>query len=384
MPIQMVSKGAAPSKDAKPTPPPKPVPSKDTAGSEFNPRRIAARARQACRRCGEAVPKGVLIERITDPLTGGYVWVHAHCAPGTAPPAQPAPDSGAIEDLREEVESLRATVAELSAATPKRLEVVIGSAPPVKLEGAAHPKLQRVLRLLANRKPVFLPGPSGSGKSYLAKQAADALKLSFRSISCSIGMTESQLLGRSLPRGKHGQFEYVNTPFLAAYEGGGLFLIDEIDAADSSVLLCINSAIANKRIDLPGRDEQPVATMHADFCVVAAANTFGRGADRMYCGRNPLDESTLDRFRAGTTPVEYSRDLERALWTARGADPDLLEAFWVYRDRIESNRLERILSTRFLQDAADLLAAGFTRDELEEAFFTGWREDEVRKVKGAL
>jgi cobaltochelatase CobS len=233
------------------------------------------------------------------------------------------------------------------------------------------------------RKPVFIPGPAGSGKSYLAQQAAEVLQLPFYSVSCSIGMTESNLVGRQLPMGEQGQFQYVSTPFMTAYENGGLFLLDEIDAADSSVLLCINSAIANGKVQLAIRPEKPLATMHENFRIIAAANTFGRGADRLYVGRNQLDESTMSRFRAGVTPIGYSRELETQLWTARGLKVEDLRRLWKWRDAIEANRLERILCTRFILDAADLLAGGFEWDEVMGAFFEGWRDDEVRKVKGA-
>jgi hypothetical protein len=43
------------------------------------------------------------------------------------------------------------------------------------------------------------------------------------------------------------------------------------------------------------------------FVCIAAANTFGTGADRQYVGRNQLDESTLDRFRIGQIELDDAR-----------------------------------------------------------------------------
>jgi hypothetical protein len=91
----------------------------------------------------------------------------------------------------------------------------------------------------------------------------------------------------------------------------------------------------------------------------------------------------MSRFRAGVTPIGYSRELETQLWTARGHQLEDLRRLWKWRDAIEANRLERILCTRFILDAADLLAGGFEWDEVMGAFFEGWRDDEIRKVKGA-
>jgi cobaltochelatase CobS len=356
--------------------------------------RIAARDRKACRGCAKPIPRGTTIARVPNYSGTGYTWTHPECidkaappklgayAPPTAPRTVDKADAMQIAKLESTIITLSQRLADLESATPRRIEIKVGQLPDVQFEGAVHPKLDRVIRLLNLRKPVFIPGPAGSGKSYLAQQAAEVLQLPFYSVSCSIGMTESNLVGRQLPMGEQGQFQYVSTPFMTAYESGGLFLLDEIDAADSSVLLCINSAIANGKVQLAIRPEKPLATMHEQFRIIAAANTFGRGADRLYVGRNQLDESTMSRFRAGVTPIGYSRELETQLWTARGHKLEDLRVLWKWRDAIEANQLERILCTRFILDAADLLAGGFEWDEVTGAFFEGWREDEVRKVKG--
>lgn len=357
-----------------------------TGQPEFAPRRTAARARKCCVRCGQPVPAGAVIERIPHPTAKGFTWVHADCGEDT-----PAVTSGADEEarslvlhLRSELESLRARLTQIEAATPRRVEIVIGDREPIEVEGLAHPALEEVAELVEAGEPVFLPGPSGCGKSHLAQQVAEALGYRFASISCTAGMSESHLLGRSLPTGEAGQFTYCGTPFLDSYEHGGLFLFDEIDAADPNVLLVINSALANGFLNVPARHEQPTATRHPEFRCIAAANTFGKGADRQYCGRNPIDEATLDRFRIGTVPVTYEKALESQLWDAHAAAgcESILETLWRYRDAIALNRLERNVSTRFLIAAAKATARGKDLAYVESKLFAGWREDEVRKVKG--
>ena len=73
----------------------------------------------------------------------------------------------------------------------------------------------------------------------------------------------------------------------------------------------------------------------------------GRGADRQYVGRNELDESTIDRFRMGTVPMDYAPKLERQLCP----DDMLYRCLVSYRKRIIANRLEWIVSTRFIAQA---------------------------------
>ena len=130
-------------------------------------------------------------------------------------------------------------------------------------------------------------GPAGCGKSHLAEQIAKALGLRFGSISCSAGMSEGQITGRLIPTGDGGRFEYQRSQFVEFYEEGGVFLLDEIDAADANVLLVINQALANGHLPVPNRTTNPQAKRHPDFVLIAAANTFGNGANRMYVGPQP-------------------------------------------------------------------------------------------------
>ena len=84
----------------------------------------------------------------------------------------------------------------------------------------------------------------------------------------------------------------VSTEFRKAYENGGLFLFDEIDASMPGAILAFNAALANNFMDFPDKK----VPRHKDFYCIAAANTFGSGADRQYVGRNQLDAASLDRF----------------------------------------------------------------------------------------
>lgn len=276
----------------------------------------------------------------------------------------------AAEKIQERAAEVARSVVESLA--PRQIEVKRPDGTIHKVEGCVHPAFDKVLQLAAMRKNIFLPGPAGCGKSHMASQVAEALGLEFASISCSAGMSEGQITGRLLPTGEGGKFEYSASDFVRLYENGGVFLLDEIDAADPNVLIVINSAIANGRLPLPNRVENPVAYRHPDFVLIAAANTFGRGSDRLYCGRNELDEATLDRFRIGTVPMDYDAKLEEQLCP----HDELRARLQGYRRKCEAARLERIVSSRFLKDAYDMLQAGWTLEDIDEQLFSGWSEDE--------
>ena len=282
-------------------------------------------------------------------------------------------------NVQVKLEDFDSRLAEVEGVTPPRvIHVRQPDGADHEVTGAVHEAFERILQMAMARKPIFLPGPSGSGKTHVSKQVSEALNLRFGSVSCSVGMSESQLLGRSLPTGKNGEFEFQTTEFLECYEKGGVFLLDEMDAADSNVLIALNSAIANGEVAVPARKDKPRAVMHEDFVIIAAANTFGRGADRLYCGRNQLDEATLDRFRIGTIPMDYNAALEKQLCPIT----ELYSRLKGYRDRIAANRLQRIVSTRFMKDAYEMVSKwGWTYEMVDEQLFSGWREDEIAKVK---
>jgi cobaltochelatase CobS len=278
------------------------------------------------------------------------------------------------------------------APAPKPAPVVVTTpapvvAPVVQNDEFRHPAFDEVCELVSAGENVMLVGPAGTGKSHLAEQVARALGRNFGSISCSAGMSESHLVGRMVPYGEAGQFQFLGTEFLDCFENGGVFLLDEMDSADPNVLLVINSALANGRISIPARHNAPTAKRHRDFALIAACNTFGRGADRQYVGRSQLDESTLDRFRIGTIEVDYNEALERSLFVGIAGDTSaalaVLESVWRYRAGVVAARLERCVSTRFLISAARAFARGRSISYIESKLFNGWRADEVKKVKGA-
>ncbi len=354
-----------------------------------------------CPNCNQPIRRGDRIAHAIIFRNGCHRkrWIHTACQP--AEPGQPehnghehngdAPGFDAdarlrIEELGRENEALldkvadlTARVQEIDARTPRKVEIRVGDRPEVELDESLHPIFDEVLTLAAARRNIFLPGPTGCGKTHLARQLANALGLPFGSVSCSGGMSEGQLTGRLLPTGDSGRFEYVISEFVKCYEGGGVFLLDEVDAADENVLLAINSALANGFMNVPNRPEQPRAERHPDFICIAAANTWGTGADRKYVGRNRLDGATLDRFRIGVVPMDYDATLERTLCP----DVDLLNRLHRYRERIRANKLERDLSTRFIVDAYLMTSQfGWEYERVDAALFTGWRDDEIQKVRG--
>ena len=242
---------------------------------------------------------------------------------------------------------------------------------------------EKTLQLASMRKNILLVGPAGCGKTHLAELIAKSLNLPFGCISLSGGVSESHFTGWLLPIGEGGRFSHVMSPFGTAYENGGVFLLDEIDAADPNTMCIINAALANEHFTVNNRPDNPQIKKHKDFICIAAANTFGNGADRMYVGRNQLDAATLDRFRCGTINMNYDSAVEKAI-----VDSSILDWAIPLRAKIESIKLRRLISTRFLNDLTQMQLAYPNEKSWNSpnGWFTAltqdWSKDEVSKIRG--
>lgn len=267
---------------------------------------------------------------------------------------------------------------------PARVEWTVNDRPFAAIEGTSHKALPRMLKLYAAGFRNFLiVGPAGSGKTTLARDLARALTLpdqpavNFASVSCTAGMSESALTGRLIPNLTDGSTVFQTTDFVRTYEGGGVYLIDEVDAADPNVMLVINSALANGHMPLPNRVDTPHATRNPEAVIVCAANTWGRGADRQYVGRNQLDAAFLDRFVGATVEVDYDRDLESKLV----GDAHICATVWTIRDKVADLKLRRVVGTRFLLAVTRLVrGAGESITEAIEACTIDWTPDERAKA----
>ena len=235
-----------------------------------------------------------------------------------------------------------------------------------------HPKFKDIVEKLQLNadKCVYLCGGAGTGKTTLAEQVADVMDLPFGFLSCTEGMSEAHLLGRMLFDG-----QYVASEFVTLYEGGGVFLLDEMDAMDSNVAVVINSALANGKVSVPNRKDNPIAKRHENFFVIGAGNTWGTGqGSNMYSGRNKLDSATLDRFWG--IEVNYDVKLEKILAVC----PKMYDAVFTLRSRVAEYNINRIVGTRRFKDAGRCHANGKNVKYLLDHITTGWTKEEINKV----
>ena len=210
-----------------------------------------------------------------------------------------------------------------------------------RVEGLFHKQYDTILKIVSESIPLMLVGPAGSGKNHTLEQIAESLDLNFY---FSNAITQEYKLTGFIDAGG----KYHETEFYKSFVNGGLFFFDEIDASCAEALIIINAALANGYFDFPnGR-----ANAHPDFKVVAAANTFGHGADMTYVGRNQLDGATLDRF--AVLEFGYDEDVEKSL----AYNDELYQFIVELRRVILSKQLRYIVSMRATINASKMMRAG--------------------------
>jgi cobaltochelatase CobS len=263
-------------------------------------------------------------------------------------------------------ERVRQIAREEAGTAPKRIAVTITGAITKELEGAPrHEIIGDVLTALGTGEHVYLVGPAGSGKTTLAEQCAEALGLSFD----FTGAIDSAY---ALSGFIDAQGRCVSTAFRRAFENGGLFLFDELDGSFSNACLWFNAALANGYCPFP----DGMVRRHPNFRCIAAANTWGSGADREYVGRFQLDASSLDRFTR--IPMNYDENLERLV----AGDTPWTRYVQKVRKAAEELKVRKVISPRASVRGNRLLAAGMPQHKVEAyTLFDGLDRDTEAKIR---
>lgn len=212
--------------------------------------------------------------------------------------------------------------------TVHKLEVP--TLPPYETGEILHKDFDNMVKFLLCGINIYLYGPAGTGKSYIAKQISKVLNVPYYETNAVTD--ETQLKGFVNARG-----EYQKTPLYNAMKTGGVFLLDELDASDPNTLTIINNLLANREYTFPN-DE--TVTAPDNFYVIATANTIGRGADMEYTGRLQLDAASLNRF--AKFAVDYDRQIELA---KAGGDDELVNFSECFRKSAKTAGVCGVLCT---------------------------------------
>ena len=267
-------------------------------------------------------------------------------------------------NIAREAESLAMKlIEERYGKLPEITKIQIGDNKPKEIKGLTHSAFQSILTLLANGENVLLNGPSGTGKNVLGNQISEAFGLEFY---CTPAIRQEYKLSGFIDA--NGKF--VETPFYKAWTNGGVYLFDEMDASDATVILNINSALANRYYEFP----IGLKKKHKDFYILGAANTLGNGGDRVYTARDEMDASTIDRF--AVVPFGYDKNLEREI----AGNNNIYEFVTAVRKAVEDTGLRYVVSMRATKSLAQLYGKMDIEELVKYVVCKNMRHEDIKTV----
>lgn len=223
---------------------------------------------------------------------------------------------------------------------------------------------QNVLNRVSLGTPVFLTGPSGTGKTEFVEYLAQAEGKKLHEIDFSVGTTESNIVGRLLV--ENGETIFYKGLLPEAMINGDWLLLDEIDFAEPEHLAILQQVLMGKPLIIT-QNKSEVITPHPDFRIFATANTKGRGDEtQSYTGTNVLNISFIDRF--SIFEFDYTKKEATILKDMLGDDElakRFIELFKLFRKAMDQEEIiNAIFSTRRLIQIAKLFKLGETFNEV--------------------
>lgn len=151
-----------------------------------------------------------------------------------------------------------------------------------------------VVWFMSGSDPLYLFGPTGSGKSSLVRQVAARLNYPVFDVTGHGRLEFSDLAGHLTV--DNGSMRFQHGPLALAMKHGGLFLLNEIDLLDPATAAGLNGVLDGAPLCIPENGGE-VIPPHPMFRFVATANTNG-GSDGtgLYQGTLRQNLAFMDRF----------------------------------------------------------------------------------------
>lgn len=226
-----------------------------------------------------------------------------------------------------------------------------------------HEKFETILKLVANGFNLYLYSGAGIGKTHLVTQVAKALKMP---IYFMLPGNAIDLLGYEDAYGK-----FHETSFTKWAKNGGILYGSEFDANDSSLILNLNTALANGYTVI----NNETVTLHKNCRFIADGNSKMSGATSNYAGRQRQDASIIDRLMFVEMKNDYK--LELALSGNNKEWISFIKLFRETKDAQGSNMVVSLRATESVLKAEKILG---TKAALEVALLKGVNQQLIKAI----
>ena len=244
----------------------------------------------------------------------------------------------------------------------------------------------------------YITGLSGNGKTTMIEQICAALGRECFRVNIVGTTDEDDLIGGM--RLVNGNTVWQDGAVVEAMKRGAVLLLDEIDLATERIM-CLQSVLEGKGVYIKKQNEW--VTPAKGFCVIATANTKGKGSDDgRFIGTNVLNEAFLDRFdytfEQEYAPKNVEKKIINKMMKKHGTNDDtfvdnLVTWAEMIRKSFVEGAVDEIISTRRLLNivkafsvygdkhkAVKMALARFDR-ETNDGFFALFTKIEAPKVE---
>ena len=211
----------------------------------------------------------------------------------------------------------------------------------------------------ADRTPVLLKGPTGTGKTRFLEHMAARLSKSqgnvpipLTTVSCQEDLTASDLLGRFVL--ERDGTRWVDGPLTDAVRNGGICYLDEVVEARKDVMVVVHSLTDHRRF-LPIAKLDTVLEAHPTFLLVISYNPGYQTSIK------DLKHSTRQRFVAINFAYPSAELEQEILIHEGGATPEVAKSLSVLASKLRNLNQEYLIegpSTRLLVYASRLIVRG--------------------------
>jgi hypothetical protein len=220
---------------------------------------------------------------------------------------------------------------------------------PSHVEEIAHHNLHHLIKMVALKLNVALIGEAGSGKTFGAEQAANALGLRFLPMSFHAKMTATDIKGYCDANGN-----YVPSILYDAFKNGGVLCLDEFDRSNTEVTVSLNNMLAGSAYMFPNNE---IVRKHDDFRVIACQNTTGSGGSKTYAAASRQDSSTLNRF------VKIEWNIDETMERKVAGDNHATEKVQAIRRKARELGVDIVISPRQSIHVNALMDSGYSLGE---------------------